>query len=161
VSQALIPEDLKPLYELSKTHRAWVRSAYDHVSEDGARISMWELPVLIERIASLEQKNRELEAQLAAATEGWRIAGEQLAALQWRRISEQDLPEIGQEVLACFKGQFQWVIFPAAMTRHEGIFAPGHAKPTHWMPKPVPPAGERQVSRIGQPAGPRSACDRE
>jgi hypothetical protein len=64
----------------------------------------------------------------------------QLAALDWREITETDLPEIGQQVLACFKGQFQWVIFPATMTRHQGVFAVGHAKPTHWMPMPAPPA---------------------
>jgi hypothetical protein len=80
------------------------------------------------------------EAQLAALD--WRVAEleAQLAALDWREITETDLPEIGQQVLACFKGQFQWVIFPATMTRHQGVFAVGHAKPTHWMPMPAPPA---------------------
>ena len=50
-------------------------------------------------------------------------------------------PDDGRKVLACFKGQFEWVIFVAYATRksHGGVYAPGHASPTHWMPLPEPP----------------------
>ena len=57
---------------------------------------------------------------------------------QWVKCSER-LPEVGTEVLACFKGQFKWVMFLATMTQHDGVFAAGHAEPTHWQPLPNPP----------------------
>jgi hypothetical protein len=56
----------------------------------------------------------------------------------WISIHES-LPEIEQQVLSCFKGQFAWVMFVATMTRNNGLYAAGYAAPTHWMPLPEPP----------------------
>lgn len=57
----------------------------------------------------------------------------------WRLI--ETAPTDGRQVLACFKGQFSWVIFTAAAAPQSGggVWAPGHATPTHWMPIPEPP----------------------
>lgn len=49
-----IPDDLKRLYQMAKQNNAWIRSGFDHISDGGARISMWDLTELIERIARLE-----------------------------------------------------------------------------------------------------------
>jgi hypothetical protein len=50
-----IPEDLKRLYELGSTHRAWVRTADDIATEDYCRIGPHPgVCDLIERIAQLE-----------------------------------------------------------------------------------------------------------
>lgn len=58
---------------------------------------------------------------------------------EWISVKE-NLPAIGDTVLAAFKGQFKWVIFPATCTLHDGLYAAGYASPTHWMPLPEPPA---------------------
>lgn len=53
-------------------------------------------------------------------------------------------PTDGREVLACFKGQFRWVIF-IAHAHSSGVRAPGHAPATHWMPMPEPPEEKNDV----------------
>lgn len=58
--------------------------------------------------------------------------------MQWVNVTDR-YPEIGQQVLACFHGQFQWVMFFATMTPTNGLFAAGYAAPTHWIPRPEPP----------------------
>lgn len=64
----------------------------------------------------------------------------ELNGLRWKKATVEDLPPIGTKVLAAFEGQFEWVMFPASMTKHNGIYAPGYATPTHWRPWPTPPA---------------------
>lgn len=77
-----------------------------------------------DEIFALRAKNAELETQLAqaefqrdAALEGWRIVGEQLAALQWSEISESNLPKRDDEVMRPVRGEIDalkygspWVI---------------------------------------------------
>jgi hypothetical protein len=58
---------------------------------------------------------------------------------KWISVKDR-LPGVGTKVLACFKAQFEWVMFTARMTRHDGVYAPGYATSTHWMPLPEPPA---------------------
>lgn len=49
-------------------------------------------------------------------------------------------PTDGREVLAAFKGQFDWVIFIAhAYGAPYGVHAIGYAKPTHWTHMPNDP----------------------
>jgi hypothetical protein len=57
------------------------------------------------------------------------------------------LPEVGQRVMACFKGQFDWVIFVATSTVHDGLSQPGYARPTHWMPLPEPPTSQERSTK--------------
>jgi hypothetical protein len=57
---------------------------------------------------------------------------------QWISVKDR-LPDVEQKVWACFKGQFEWVQYPAIMTAHLGIFANGYAAASHWMPLPNPP----------------------
>lgn len=59
-------------------------------------------------------------------------------ANHWIPVSER-LPELDQEVYACFQGQFRWVYFVASMTARGGLYAGGYALPTHWRPLPSPP----------------------
>lgn len=57
---------------------------------------------------------------------------------EWISVKDR-LPTVGDEVLACFKGQFSWVMFTAVSTHHHGLVADGYASATHWMPLPEPP----------------------
>jgi uncharacterized protein DUF551 len=57
---------------------------------------------------------------------------------QWIKVEDR-LPELGETVLATFKGQFQWVMFPAMCSTVNGLYATGYALPTHWQPLPEPP----------------------
>ncbi len=58
--------------------------------------------------------------------------------MQWQPI--ESAPTDGREVLAAFRGQFQWVIFTARCCNQPyGVYNCGYAKPTHWMPLPAPP----------------------
>ncbi len=63
-------------------------------------------------------------------------AREREAMSDWRPI--ETAPKEGQDVLACFKGQFEWVMFIAICGRF-GPKAHGYADPTHWMPLPDAP----------------------
>lgn len=67
------------------------------------------------------------------------MSGDPSDTTTWQLVATA--PIDGRKVLACFKGQFDWVIFTAsAMPQtHGGVQAPGHAAPTHWMPMPEPP----------------------
>lgn len=55
----------------------------------------------------------------------------------WQPI--KTAPKDGRQVLACFKGQFEWIIFLAHATSAHGVMASGHAAPTHWMTLPDSP----------------------
>jgi hypothetical protein len=55
---------------------------------------------------------------------------------QWRSI--ETAPKDGSEILACFQGQFRWVMF-VALAFGADSNAQGYAKPTHWMPLPAAP----------------------
>lgn len=56
---------------------------------------------------------------------------------EWVKVKDR-LPEVGQEVLATFKGQFGWVMFTAT-SWPDGLVACGYAPPTHWHPLPECP----------------------
>jgi len=56
----------------------------------------------------------------------------------WIRV-EDNLPPFGEKVLACFKGQFNWVIFIAELLDDGKLGNTRYAPPTHWMALPVPP----------------------
>lgn len=55
--------------------------------------------------------------------------------MKWISVKDR-MPELGTVVLATFKGQYNWVIFPAVMTFDKGLYSQGYAAPTHWMPIP-------------------------
>lgn len=60
----------------------------------------------------------------------------------WHRVKDGDLPKLGSEVIGAFRGQFNWVRFPAQMTLHHGLYASGYASPTHWAEWPDFPEEE-------------------
>jgi hypothetical protein len=73
-----VPQDLRRLYELGSQHRAWVRTADDVATDEGARIGPHpDVCALIERIAALEQSL----ANARADAERFRLAGEREVAL--------------------------------------------------------------------------------
>lgn len=56
---------------------------------------------------------------------------------EWQPIDTA--PKDGTQILACFKGQFDWVIFIAHSDKSR-VWAAGYASPTHWQPLPKPPS---------------------